>query len=170
MSLGLDWLTASWGLVNSVDDRPRVVRLGPFRPMAATQWTSMPGRTRSRVRERTVGCAAANLWSDRPLILAYIDMSRQFPIAVAERRLKLCVIAADESWELWLCECGRRLKLAGTVAMEEAIQSWRLGDDAVAALRQKVIDQVQRGETSVPELGPGSVAFACPSRCDWTPQ
>jgi hypothetical protein len=104
------------------------------------------------------------------LILPYIDMSRQFPIAVAGRRLKLCVMAADESWELWLCERGRRLKLAGTVAMDEALQSWRLGADAVAALRHKVIDQVQRGETVVPNCGPGSAEFACPARCDWTPQ
>jgi hypothetical protein len=95
-------------------------------------------------------------------------MSRQFPISVAERRLKLCVHAADESWELWLCENGRRLMLAGTVAMDEAIQSWRLGADAVAALRQKVIAQVQRGETDVPRANSGE--FACPSRCDWTPQ
>jgi hypothetical protein len=99
-----------------------------------------------------------------------IDMSRQFPLAVAERRLKLCVMPADECWELWLCERGRRLKLAGTVAMDEAIQSWRLGADAVAALRQKVIEQVQRGDTDVPRAGPGSGEFACPSRCDWTPQ
>jgi len=97
-------------------------------------------------------------------------MTRQFPIAVAERRLRLCVLAADEAWELWLCESGRRLKLAGTVAMDEAIQSWRLGADAVAALRQKVIDQVQRGETDIPRTGPGSAALACPSRCDWKSQ
>jgi len=84
--------------------------------------------------------------------------------------LRLCVLAADECWELWLCERGRRLKLAGTVAMDEAIQSWRLGADAVAALRQKVIDQVQRGETDIPRTGPGSAALACPSRCDWKSQ
>jgi hypothetical protein len=104
------------------------------------------------------------------LIFPYIDMSRQFPIAVAERRLKLCVMPADECWQLWLCERGRRLKLAGTVAMDEAIQSWRLGADAVAALRQKVIDQVQCGETDVPRIGPESREYDCPSRCDWTPQ
>jgi hypothetical protein len=94
-------------------------------------------------------------------------MSRHFPIAVAERRLRLCVIAADERWELWLCERGRRLKLAGTVAVDEAIQSWRLGADAVAAARRTVIDQVQRGETDVPQAGPGSADSSCPSRCDW---
>ncbi len=104
------------------------------------------------------------------MISADIDMSRQFPIAVAERRLRLCVLAADESWELWLCERGRRLKLAGTVAMDEAIQSWRLGTDAIAALRQRVIDQVQCGETDVPRAGPESGEFACPSKCDWTSQ
>jgi hypothetical protein len=122
------------------------------------------------VRERTIGGIAVNLWPHRSLTFAHANMSRQFPIAVAERHLRLCVIAADESWELWLCERGRRLKLAGTVAMEEAIQSWRLGADAVAALRQKVIDQVQRGETDVPRTGPESGEFTCPSRCDWTPQ
>lgn len=127
-------------------------------------------RARSHVRQRTAVCAAVNLWPDRSLTFPNVDMSRQFPISVAERRLKLCVQAADESWELWLCEHGRRLKLAGTVAVDEAIQSWRLGDDAVAALRRKVIDQVQRGETNVPRAEPGSDAFACPSRCDWTPQ
>jgi hypothetical protein len=95
-------------------------------------------------------------------------MSRQFPIAVAERRLRLCVLAADERYELWLCEHGRRLKLAGTVAMDEAIQSWRLGADAIAALRQRVINQVQRGETHVPRAGPEAGEFACPSKCDWT--
>jgi len=76
-------------------------------------------------------------------------------------------MAADESWELWLCEGRRRLMLAGTVAMDEAIQSWRLGADAVAALRQRVIDQVQRGETHVPKPDPKAGQFACPSRCDW---
>ena len=77
-------------------------------------------------------------------------------------------MAADESWELWLCEHGRRLKLAGTVAMDEAIQSWRLGADAVAALRQQVTEQVQRGEMVVPQAAPGSGGFACPSNCDWS--
>jgi hypothetical protein len=99
-----------------------------------------------------------------------VEMSRQFPISVAGRRLKLCVHAADESWELWLCEHGRRLMLAGTVAIDEAIQSWRLGADAIAALRQNVIDQVQRGEICVPRAGAEPGAFACPSRCDWTSQ
>ena len=75
---------------------------------------------------------------------------------------------ADECWELWLCERGRRLKLAGTVAMDEAIQSWRLGAVAVAALRQKVIDLVQRGETDIPRAGPEAGGFTCPARCDWS--
>jgi hypothetical protein len=77
-------------------------------------------------------------------------------------------MAAEESWELWLCERGRRLKLAGTVAMDEFIQSWRLGADAVAALREQIIEQVQRGETVVPRAGPGSSEFACPPNCDWS--
>jgi len=70
---------------------------------------------------------------------------------------------ADESWELWLCESGHRLLLAGTVAMDEAILSWRRGADAVAALRERVTDQVQSGKTCVPSDG----TLTCASRCDW---
>lgn len=91
------------------------------------------------------------------------EMSRQFPIPVGERQLKLCVMPADESWELWLCERGHRLLLAGRVAMDEAIQSWRRGDDAVAALRERVTDQVLKGETCVPATG----NLDCTARCDW---
>jgi len=87
-------------------------------------------------------------------------MSRQFPITFAERRLKLCVYTADESWELWLCEGQRRLLLADTVAIDEAIQAWRGGCDAVASKREQVIDQVLCGKIRVPEDG----ETACPSR------
>lgn len=69
MSLGLDRRTASWDLVHSVDDRPRVVRLGPFRPMAATQRTSMPDA-------RAVPSAGAHSWvrCGEPLAGSAVDI------------------------------------------------------------------------------------------------
>ena len=90
-------------------------------------------------------------------------MSQQFPIAAAQRRLRLCVLTVDECWELWLCEGPRRLLLTGTVSIDEAIIAWRGGCDAVAAKREQVIDGVERGKISVPCHG----ELACPARCNW---
>src|SRR5262245_51560720 len=101
-------------------------------------------------------CAAGSLTGP------HSHMSRQFPIAVAERRLRLCVLPADERWELWLCEGAHQLLLTSTISVDEAIMAWRGGCDAVAARRKHVIDQVQRGEIDVPRRG----ELVCPSRCN----
>jgi hypothetical protein len=88
-------------------------------------------------------------------------MVRQLSIDFEERRLTLCVVPADDSWDLWLCERQRRLLAAGTLAIDDAIAAWRQGGDPMAVLREVIVDRLKRGEIVLPAGGEGA---ACP-RC-----
>jgi hypothetical protein len=92
-------------------------------------------------------------------------MVRQLSIDFEERRLTLCVVPADDAWDLWLCERQRRLLAAGTLAIDDAIAAWRQGADPMAAMREVIVDRLQRGEIVLPPCGEGA---ACPSRCGAT--
>jgi hypothetical protein len=70
---------------------------------------------------------------------------RSFPFRYHGQLLKITVVSVDEGWELWILDGERRLGYGGRVSVDQAIESWRRGEDCVQALAEEVKSQVLTG-------------------------
>jgi hypothetical protein len=59
--------------------------------------------------------------------------------------LSVSVVSVDEGWELWILDGARRLGYGGRVSVDQAIESWRRGEDCVQVLAEEVKSQVLTG-------------------------
>jgi hypothetical protein len=48
-------------------------------------------------------------------------MGRKFDLTVAGCPLRVCVLAVDEAWELWVCDTTHRLALGHRIEIDDAI-------------------------------------------------
>ena len=76
---------------------------------------------------------------------------RHFSLQHNGRALEVLVEPVDEAWELWLCECGRRLTLGGTVPIDDAVAAWRQGKDPVLLMVEGIRRRVANGELDLGE-------------------
>jgi hypothetical protein len=81
-------------------------------------------------------------------------MGRQFDVAKGGRPLKICVLAIDEAWELWLCERRRRLVRVATISVDKALESWRQGSDVILLTVETIRAGLTKGEILVPAMSP----------------
>lgn len=70
---------------------------------------------------------------------------RSFPFRYCGQLLKISVVAIEEGWELWVLDDERRLGYGGRVSVDEAIESWRRGEDCVQMLAEEVKSHVLTG-------------------------
>jgi hypothetical protein len=70
---------------------------------------------------------------------------RSFPFRYHGQLLKITVVSVDEGWELWILDGERRLGYGGRVSVDQAIESWRRGEDCVQVLAEEVKSQVLTG-------------------------
>lgn len=70
---------------------------------------------------------------------------RSFPFRYHGQLLKITVVSVEEGWELWIRDGERRLGYGGRVSADEAIESWRRGEDCVQVLAEEVKSQVLTG-------------------------
>src|SRR5579883_33077 len=70
---------------------------------------------------------------------------RSFPFRFHGQLLNISVVSVDEGWELWILEGERRLGYGGRVTVDQAIESWRRGEDSVQVLAEEVKSQVLTG-------------------------
>lgn len=70
---------------------------------------------------------------------------RSFPFRYHGQLLKITVVSVEEGWELWILDGERRLGYGGRVSADEAIESWRRGEDCVQVLAEEVKSQVLTG-------------------------
>ena len=70
---------------------------------------------------------------------------RSFPFRDHGQLLNISVLSVDEGWELWILDGERRLGYGGRVTVDEAIESWRRGEDSVQVLAEEVKSQVLTG-------------------------
>jgi hypothetical protein len=84
----------------------------------------------------------------QPAFKAVVDpgVSRRFSLHHQGRAIDVLVEPVDEAWELWLCEHGRRLTLAGTVPIDDAVAAWREGKDPVLLMVEHIRARVASGE------------------------
>ena len=83
-------------------------------------------------------------------------MGREFSVEYQGRALKVCVVPVDEAWQFWLCEADCRVKMAATLAIDEAVPLWRQGLDPIEATLAGISDRLISGELVVPaeSIGP----------------
>ena len=70
---------------------------------------------------------------------------RSFPFRYRGQLLKITVVSVEEGWELWILDGERRLGYGGRVSVDQAIESWRRGEDCVQVLAEEVKSQVLTG-------------------------
>ena len=72
-------------------------------------------------------------------------MGRTFEFDLEGRHLSIRPMPVDEGWELWILDGERRLGYGGRVSADQAIESWRRGEDCVQVLAEEVKSQVLTG-------------------------
>lgn len=70
---------------------------------------------------------------------------RSFPFRYHGQLLNISVLSVEEGWELWILDGERRLGYGGRVTVDQAIESWRRGEDSVLVLAEEVKSQVLTG-------------------------
>jgi len=70
---------------------------------------------------------------------------RSFPFRYHGQLLKITVVSVEDGWELWILDGERRLGYGGRVSADQAIESWRRGEDCVQVLAEEVKSQVLTG-------------------------
>ena len=84
---------------------------------------------------------------------------RSFPFRYHGQSLNVSVISVDEGWELWILDGDRRLGYGGRVSVDQAIDSWRRGEDCVQVLAEEVKSHVLTGrlvlDPKMPQPKPG---------------
>jgi len=75
---------------------------------------------------------------------------RSFPFRYHGQSLQISVVAVDEGWELWILDGERRLGYGGRVSVDQAIESWRRGEDCVQALAEEIKSHVLTGRLALP--------------------
>ena len=68
--------------------------------------------------------------------------------------MRVVVVPAQETWQLWVCEEDRRMAYGGRVSVDEAIAGWRIGEDRVLELAEEVKSNVLTGKLALGPLPP----------------
>ena len=63
--------------------------------------------------------------------------------------MRVVVVPAQETWQLWVCEEDRRMAYGGRVSVDEAIAGWRIGEDRVLELAEEVKSNVLTGKLAL---------------------
>jgi hypothetical protein len=79
---------------------------------------------------------------------------RSFPFRYHGQLLKISVVSVDEGWELWILDGERRLGYGGRVSVDQAIDSWRRGEDRVQALAEELKSRLLTGRLVLDPQGP----------------
>jgi hypothetical protein len=79
---------------------------------------------------------------------------RSFPFRYHGQLLNVSVVSVDEGWELWVQDGDRRLGFGGRISVDQAIESWRRGEDCVQVLAEEVKSHVLTGHLVLDSKAP----------------
>lgn len=88
-------------------------------------------------------------------------MGRSFPFTLLGRALRICPLAIEEAWELWILDGERPLICARRVSIDETVEAGLRGEDRI---RTVVEELMSRFVAPLPDLEPEAGASA------WAPR
>jgi hypothetical protein len=76
-------------------------------------------------------------------------MGRSFPFTVQGRALRICPLAIEEAWELWILDGERPLICARRISIDESVEAGLRGEDRIRTVAEELMS---RFVTPLPEL------------------
>ncbi len=68
-------------------------------------------------------------------------MGRSFPFTYHGRVLRICPLAIEEAWELWVLDGERKLVCARRISIDETVEAGLRGEDRIRTVAEELMSR-----------------------------